>query len=176
MSIVPPACSVYVASASSGVDCRVGRLCSGFRSFDKCGKVNTPCRMSKMALLLFKKQSPIRGLGKTFITMKYPLNIKSVTSNVRRTVLYWRFQLPVCYHYLTIGCGTYVCFVSGARSLILFRSCSDIALVRSPVSIRMSSVSFSKSIGKYYIWRLLFSVRLVDRRSIGISVSLLIVR
>ena len=146
MSIVSPGCSVYVASASSGVDCRVGRLCSGCNCVYKCGKGNIPCRMSKMALFLFKKQSPIIGFGNTFMTMKFSLNIKSATSTARQTD--WRFQLSVCYHYLKMGAGPVSVIASGARSLILFRSCSDIALVRAPVSIRPSSVSFSKSIGE----------------------------
>ena len=80
--------------------------------------------------------------------MKFSLNIKSATSKVRQTVPIGVSSCPLGTIIWNFGAGHVSEIGSGGNSLILLRSCPDMALVRAQVSIKPSSVSFSKSIGK----------------------------
>ena len=68
-------------------------------------------------------------------------NIKSATSNSRSTVPIGTSNCPFATMIWKFGGGSLSFIASFASNLILLRSCSKIALVRAPVSIRPSSPS-----------------------------------
>ena len=147
MASVSPGRKVYVFSANSGVVGRIDVWVSGLSCIERYGKVKMPCVTSKIALFRRRKHNPISGFGRFFIIMKFSFNMKSATSNSRSTVPIGTSNCPFATMIWKFGGGPVSLIASFASNLILLRSCSEIALVRAPVSIRPSSVSFSKSIG-----------------------------
>ena len=111
-------------------------------------EVRISCLISEFALFLWRKQSPMGGCGKTFMTMKFSRSITSATSNSKRTVPMGCSSCPFATMIWKLGAGPVSLMASLARSLILLRSAPEIALVRAPVSMSPSRVSFSKSIGR----------------------------
>ena len=56
-------------------------------------------------LLRFRKQSPIRGLGRTFIMMEFSFNTNSVTSHVRQKLPIGVSSCPLATIIWKFSCG-----------------------------------------------------------------------
>ena len=104
--------------------------------------------MSSIVLLHCGNKRPIKGLVRFFITVNFSLNVLSLTSNCKSTVVISAFNCPLA----TINCssGRRPSFnvVYGASNQFLRKLASGMALDKLAVSMSPSILNSPKPIGK----------------------------